>query len=347
MFCKKCGSQIKDGAKFCTVCGQPVMEEKKEEPVVEQVQTTVEPTTATNVEPVVQTPVQPTTQPVNNYNPQPKKKTPIGLIIGLAVGGFFLLMIIIGIIVLVTALASSKKMVCESNEGNITIMYNKKNIIGYTADGMSYDLDGQKEIAKQKGIDNYITEFNDWFVTNTTGTCKINGKVVESTKKVPTPSNKPTNNTKTTETKTKTIGSSKYGYVDVPTNWYKFYDIDGNDSLQYSYASQFIISLNVIDDNTYTAKEYASNYYYNKQNDTDITGLSSATVKIGKNKEYTAYQVYMYYPDDATYLVTYWFEAEDGYTHYIALEGPEKLGDTKITDLTVIPESFRLKNDAI
>ena len=53
----------------------------------------------------------------------------------------------------------------------------------------------------------------------------------------------------------------------------------------------------------------------------------------------------MYYPSLSTYLVTYWFEAEDGKVHYIALEGPEELSSVKITEYLYIPESFRLKNN--
>lgn len=51
---------------------------------------------------------------------------------------------------------------------------------------------------------------------------------------------------------------------------------------------------------------------YNMQNNSDVTGVTGATVTIGKNKEYTSYQVYMYYPSDSIYLITYWFESEDG-----------------------------------
>ena len=82
---------------------------------------------------------------------------------------------------------------------------------------------------------------------------------------------------------------------------------------------------------------------YNKQNSSDVTGVTGATVTIGKNKKYTAYQVYMYYPSYSTYLVTYWFEAEDGKVHYIALEGPQELSGVKITDYLYIPESFSLE----
>lgn len=139
----------------------------------------------------------------------------------------------------------------------------------------------------------------------------------------------------------KTVGDDDYGYVTVPKKWGKFYDIDGTTALQYSYASVYIVSLNVID-NGYSAKENASAYMYDKQNNDEVTGVTGATVQIGKNSEYTAYQVYMYYPSDNTYLITYWFETEDGKVRYLALEGPGELSGVKLTDYLYIPESFSL-----
>lgn len=87
------------------------------------------------------------------------------------IGGLFLgLVIVVAIILIVTSL-TSKKLVCKSNEGNITIMYNDKTITGYTAKGITYDMDGQKQIAEQIEIESYITQFESWFKTNTTGSC--------------------------------------------------------------------------------------------------------------------------------------------------------------------------------
>lgn len=103
------------------------------------------------------------------------------------------------------------------------------------------------------------------------------------------------------------------------------------------------MSLNKLD-NTHTAKEYASNYKYNKENDTEVTGVTGATVSIGRNKEFTAYQVYMYYPSDNVFLITYWFDAPDGKVHYIALEGPSSSDGKGLTDYLFIPESFSLEN---
>ena len=63
------------------------------------------------------------------------------------------------------------KLVCESGKADITIIYDGKEIKGYTAKGLTYDLSDQQEIAKKIGVDAYLNEFEVWFNTNTNGTC--------------------------------------------------------------------------------------------------------------------------------------------------------------------------------
>lgn len=87
------------------------------------------------------------------------------------IGAIVLFFVIIGIIIFSVVSFSSKKLVCKSDEGNITIMYNSKTITGYTTKGMTYDFDAQKEYADEIGVDDYIEEFDNWFKSNTTGTC--------------------------------------------------------------------------------------------------------------------------------------------------------------------------------
>lgn len=85
--------------------------------------------------------------------------------------------IVVGIIVLVATIfiiisATSKKLVCKSSKGDITIMYNDKTLTGYIANGVSYDLEGQKAYAEQIGVDKYINEFSNFFKTNANGKCE-------------------------------------------------------------------------------------------------------------------------------------------------------------------------------
>ncbi len=112
----------------------------------------------------------------NNFNEPVKKGNSVVVKVLAIIGG-----VVVGIVVLIIAIfslvsAKSNKLICKSNEGNITIMYNDSTINGYTASNISYDLEGQKKIAKQIGIESYISQFKTWFETNTTGTCTVKEK---------------------------------------------------------------------------------------------------------------------------------------------------------------------------
>ncbi len=87
------------------------------------------------------------------------------------IGGLFLGVVILIVIIFLITSSTSEKLVCKSNEGNITIMYNDKTITGYTANGITYDMDAQKKIAEEIGTESYISQFEVWFKTNTTGSC--------------------------------------------------------------------------------------------------------------------------------------------------------------------------------
>ncbi len=85
--------------------------------------------------------------------------------------------VVVGIIILSCVIigvvkTTSKKMVCTSNKGKITIMYNEDTIKGYTANGVEYDLDGQKSYAEKIGVESYLQEFETFWATNTDGSCK-------------------------------------------------------------------------------------------------------------------------------------------------------------------------------
>ena len=87
-------------------------------------------------------------------------------------GGVVLALIVLIVVLVVFVFSTSDKLVCKSDQGNITLYYKKDKITGYTANGITYDMDQQNEVAKQLGMDNYISEFKVWFESNTTGTCE-------------------------------------------------------------------------------------------------------------------------------------------------------------------------------
>ena len=330
MFCTKCGAQLKEGTRFCPSCGGEVGNNKA----------------ATN------NVVAPAPTVVVN-NPAPKKKSHLGLILGIVFGALFLF--IVGIFVIAILITGAIRdsadyhLVCTADDMDITIDYNDSGIIGYSASGMTYDFDEQSELAKEHGVDSYMEQFNDWFEKNSNGSCVIKDADGNITKDLATGknnnnSNNNNNNNKnsgSSTTKTKVVGEEHYGYVEVPTNWVNFRDVDGGHQIQFSYGTTYIATLDYLDpssnNSNMTAKELASFYLSQQKEDENVTGVTGATVTIGKDKKYTAYQVYMYYPADDDYLVTYWFDAEDGYIHYIAIEGPEG-----VEDYTSIPESFSL-----
>ena len=88
------------------------------------------------------------------------------IIIGISI---FVLISFISIIIIFKTF--SNKLVCKSKHGNITLIYNKKNITSYSAKNMTYKLDEQNEIANQIGIEEYMKQFNEWFKNTTSGSC--------------------------------------------------------------------------------------------------------------------------------------------------------------------------------
>lgn len=239
-------------------------------------------------------------------------------------GGVVVRFIILFIVIFSITSASSEKLVCKSDEGKITIMYNNKTITDYTANGVSYDLDAQKEYAEQIGIDAYIKEFSNWFKNNTSGTCLIDGKEA------------PTDNIENKNEdiqEGKRVGSDEFGYITIPENWTNFIDADGNSTLQYSYANIYIATLYAVPTTQIDSYTYASNIM-NKLNNDGVQNVQGATVNVGK---YTAYQVYGYYSNENVWLVCWFFEAEDGKTHYISVEGPDRN-----SEYFNIPNSFSL-----
>lgn len=87
------------------------------------------------------------------------------------IGGFIIAIVIIVIAVFAITSMNSEKLVCESKEGNITLMYNEERINGYTAKGITYDLDTANKTAEEVGMEKYIEAFIAWFESNTSGTC--------------------------------------------------------------------------------------------------------------------------------------------------------------------------------
>ena len=77
------------------------------------------------------------------------------------------------VMVLVNDGNKGKQLVCQSNNGNITLYYSSETVHGYTSDGYAYDLLSEQSRAEQMGVDAYIKEYSGFFAANTMGTCTI------------------------------------------------------------------------------------------------------------------------------------------------------------------------------
>lgn len=104
----------------------------------------------------------------NNHKP---KRHKLKLVFGLIIA------IVIAIIVIFKSGATGPdKLVCKSDKGNLTIMYNKNELVDYEADGIDYDLDADKLEANKIGVEKYIIAMYSWFVDTKQGTCTVEGK---------------------------------------------------------------------------------------------------------------------------------------------------------------------------
>ena len=121
-----------------------------------------------NIDPVANQQMPQSVQPV--YNAPVKKNSVLKKVL-MIIGGIVLGFIVFWFLAYFIATAGSNKLVCKSAEGKITIMYKDNKITGYKAVGMTYDLEGQKLVAETYGIEYYLVAFEEWFATNTTGTC--------------------------------------------------------------------------------------------------------------------------------------------------------------------------------
>ena len=83
-----------------------------------------------------------------------------------------ILLLVLGYILFVYYNTASRKMTCESEQGNIIIYYNKKSVVGYKSNTITYDLYEQRQYADEIGIVKYLDEFSTWFNTTTKGNCK-------------------------------------------------------------------------------------------------------------------------------------------------------------------------------
>lgn len=122
------------------------------------------------------------------------------------------------------------------------------------------------------------------------------------------------------EKTTKQVGNSTLGYVEIPDEWVKFKDVNAVRGLQYSSEdAKYIITLDAMATSEVDAETYAKAVAAQLEKE-GVKDLSGSMIKISN---YEAYQVSGYYDKENIWLYVWCFEAEDGNTHYIGIEGPD------------------------
>ena len=146
-------------------------------------------------------------------------------------------------------------------------------------------------------------------------------------KKTSSSSSKDTASTKKTtpSQETKRIGNADYGYIDIPSKWFKFTDIDGTEAVQYTDGSGY----NIVTLNSYTKEkakvpadiEFNAEFLAKKlavmwQDNQDVDKMTGARTKVAGLDAYQL-QIIM---KSGQYLITWVFQkGEKVYT--ISFEG--------------------------
>lgn len=118
------------------------------------------------------------------------------------------------------------------------------------------------------------------------------------------------------------VGTEKYGYYCIPSDWVKFENENPIRGIQYSDINgEYILTLDSVATSEISAKDYALATANSFQN----AGIVAQGAEVELDK-YKAYQVYGQ-TDGGIWLLVYFFEADDGYSHYVGVEGPDKTNE--------------------
>ena len=146
-------------------------------------------------------------------------------------------------------------------------------------------------------------------------------------KKTSSSSSKDTASTKksTTNQETKRIGNADYGFIDIPSKWIKFTDIDGTEAVQYTDGSGYnIVTLDsftkekakVSADIEFNAEFLAKKLAVMWQDNQDVGKLTGSRTKVAGLDAYQL-QIVM---KSGQYLIT-WIFQKDEKVYTISFEG--------------------------
>ena len=129
----------------------------------------------------------------------------------------------------------------------------------------------------------------------------------------------------TSSQETKRIGNADYGYIDIPSKWFKFTDIDGTEAVQYTDGSGYnIVTLNsftrenakVPADIEFNAEFLAKKLAVMWQDNQDVDKMTGARTKVAGLDAYQL-QIVM---KSGQYLITWIFQKGDK-VYTISFEG--------------------------
>ena len=131
------------------------------------------------------------------------------------------------------------------------------------------------------------------------------------------------------------IGDSDFGYLEVDRTWSNYEDDEESEMLRYS-SGLYLISLYAVPKLQASSEDYQKNVLDALKEE----GLTDAMSEVAKLGSYDAYKISCYFVDRNMHLVIWIFEAEDGKTHYVSVEGPDENNEK-----FEIPEKFTLKKE--
>lgn len=317
MKCKNCGADNKEDSKFCASCGQELVAEKEKKTTkkkeVEEVkgekltysQNKEIPTTS-NPEPVKDT--------TNSSNKTTDGKATASLVLGICSVVIFCLMWPLALIGLILGIASKER----SGKRTAGIVINAITLaistifllIVFVGPLFSFNL----YTNNSKNTKNFFEDLEEKLEEIEEET---ESKSYDSLKK-----------------DVKKVGDDDFGYVEVPSSWIPFKDVDVSTQLiQYTDIGEagYIVTLNVYEDavDAQTAAQNLNDHIKEEGNTSYYL-----TTYVGGYRGYVVHATYT----DGTYLDIYLFKADDEKLHYVAIEGPDRYNDN-----FDIPKTFTLK----
>lgn len=127
---------------------------------------------------------------------------------------------------------------------------------------------------------------------------------------------------------TKRVGSADYGYIDIPSKWIKFTDIDGGDSIQFTDGSAYNIvtmngytkeKANVGEGEVFNAELIANRIAYYWNDNKEVEKMWGATTTVSGNE---ALQLNIILKS-GQYLITWVFQKDDK-VYLMSFEGDKE-----------------------